>query len=77
MMYSQWSKMWIVFWGGDCLKFDWFPLETCLLMVKNQKLAKSVGGNDDFWFNSDLGESRYGFWGYIANIIKMALPTQK
>ena len=46
-------------------------------MSKYQKLAKSVGGNDDFWFNSDLGESRYGFWGYIANIIKMALPTQK
>ena len=51
---SQWSKNWKVFWGGEGPKFNKFPLKTCLLMVKYQKLAKSVGGNWGFWFNFDF-----------------------
>ena len=42
---SQWSKTRIIFQRGECPKFAHFSSETYVLMLKYQKLAKSVGGN--------------------------------
>ena len=44
----QWSKSGKVFQGGDCPRYCHFPSETNLVIVKYQKLAKSVGGNGVF-----------------------------
>ena len=51
---SQWAKNQKVFQGGAGPKFPQFPLEISVLMLKYQKLAKSVGRNWAFWNISDL-----------------------
>ena len=58
---TQWSKMKKIFQRGESPKFAHFPSETNLVMVKWQKLAKSVGRNWGFWINSDFKESRLLF----------------
>ena len=42
---TQWAKNQKVFQGGAGPKFSQFPLEISVLMLKYQKLAKSVGRN--------------------------------
>ena len=44
----QWSKNQKVFQRGECPNFHKFLLETYVLMSKYLKLAKSVGGNEEF-----------------------------
>ena len=44
----QWAKMKKVFQRGESPNFAHFPSETYVLMLKYQKLAKIVGGNDGF-----------------------------
>ena len=41
----QWAKMKKIFQRGESPRYCHFPSETTLVMVKYQKLAKSVGGN--------------------------------
>ena len=60
---TQWSKTWIIFQRGECPKFAHFPSETYVLMLKYQKLAKSVGGNWGFWINFDFENFRTHFGG--------------
>ena len=44
-VHTQWAKMKKVFQRGESPKFAHFPSETYVLMLKYQKLEKSVGGN--------------------------------
>ena len=58
---TQWAKMKKVFQRGESPKFAHFPSETHVLMLKYQKLEKSVGGNWGFWINFDFTKPRIHF----------------
>ena len=53
----QWAKMNKIFQRGESQRYCHFPSETNLVMVKYQKLAKSVGGNWGFWIIFDFKET--------------------
>ena len=69
---SQWSKWWKVFQRGAGPNFHKFPLETNLVMVKYQKLAKSVERNWGFWINFDFKNVWFLFGGFILRFMQMA-----
>ena len=61
---AQWAKMKKIFQRGESPRYCHFPSETTLVMVKYQKLAKSVGGNWGFWIIFDFKKSRLLFRGF-------------
>ena len=67
------SKNQKVFQRGASPRYCHFPSETILVVIKYQKLAKSVEGNWGFWIIFDFKIVRLGFRGYQSWFIQMAL----
>ena len=67
------SKNQKVFQRGASPRYCRFPSETILVVIKYQKLAKSVEGNWGFWIIFDFKIVRLVFRGYYSWFIQMAL----